>query len=50
MQLMDNELLRLYKEGAISAEAAYMKARNKKDFESLVSDASGGEAVADLKE
>ena len=50
MQLMDNELLRLYKQGAIAAETAYMKARNKKDFETLISDGTGGAAVADLKE
>jgi twitching motility protein PilT len=36
MQAMDTELLRLYKDGSISADTAYMKARNKKDFESLV--------------
>jgi twitching motility protein PilT len=38
MQLMDTELMRLHKEGVISAEEAYLKAANKKDFESLVGD------------
>jgi twitching motility protein PilT len=36
MQLMDNELMRLYKQKLISAEDAYMKAVNKKEFESVV--------------
>ncbi len=35
MQLMDAELLRLFKEGQVSAEEVYMKAANKKDFENL---------------
>jgi twitching motility protein PilT len=35
MQLMDHELMRLFKEGLVSAEEVYMKAANKKDFESL---------------
>jgi twitching motility protein PilT len=38
MQLMDNELMRLYKQGLISGEEAYMKAVNKKEFESVVSE------------
>ncbi len=50
MQLMDNELLRLYQDGAIGSETAYLKARNKKDFETLIAEGTGGEAVADLKE
>jgi twitching motility protein PilT len=33
MQLMDQDLMRLYKEGKISAEDAYVKATSKKDFE-----------------
>lgn len=33
MQLMDADLMRLYQEGAISAEDAYVRAVNKKDFE-----------------
>jgi len=36
MQLMDQDLMRLYKEGRISAEDAYMKAISKKDFEALL--------------
>jgi twitching motility protein PilT len=36
MQSMDLELLRLYKEGVVSADEAYMKANNKKDFEGLI--------------
>jgi len=35
MQLMDSELMRLFKEGLVSAEEVYMKAANKKDFEIL---------------
>ncbi len=42
MQLMDGELMRLHKEGVISAEDAYLKAANKKDFEAL----SGEQAQA----
>ena len=36
MQLMDNDLMRLMKEGKISAEDAYVKAVSKKDFEPFV--------------
>jgi twitching motility protein PilT len=36
MQLMDQDLMRLYKEGKISAEDAYVKAASKKDFESFL--------------
>lgn len=36
MQLMDTDLMRLFKEGRITAEDAYVRARNKKDFEELV--------------
>ena len=35
MQLMDTELMRLFKEGLVSAEEVYMKSTNKKDFENL---------------
>jgi twitching motility protein PilT len=35
MQLMDSELMRLFKEGLVSAEEVYMKSANKKDFENL---------------
>ena len=40
MQLMDGELMRLHKEGVISAEEAYLKAANKKDFEALFDEAA----------
>src|SRR5205807_4020088 len=36
MQLMDTDLMRLFKEGKITAEDAYVKAVSKKDFEPLV--------------
>ena len=35
MQSMDVELMRLYQDGIVSKEEAYMKANNKADFESL---------------
>ena len=35
MQAMDSDLMRLFSQGKISAEDAYMRARNKKDFEGL---------------
>jgi twitching motility protein PilT len=35
MQSMDGELMRLYNDGIVSKEEAYMKANNKADFESL---------------
>ena len=35
MQLMDMELMRLFKEGLVSAEEVYMKSTNKADFETL---------------
>ena len=37
MKTMDNDLMRLHKEGRISAIEAYMKATNKQDFEKLLS-------------
>ncbi|MBN2369340.1 MAG: PilT/PilU family type 4a pilus ATPase [Vicinamibacteria bacterium] len=36
MRLMDNELLRLARDGVISADDAYARAMNKKDLEALV--------------
>jgi twitching motility protein PilT len=39
MQLMDNRLMQLFRDGVITAEDAYMRANDKKDFEELV----GGE-------
>ena len=38
MLLMDTDLLRLAREGAISVDEAYARAINKKDFEALVTD------------
>ncbi len=35
MQLMDFDLMRLFREGLVSAEEVYMKSANKKDFENL---------------
>jgi twitching motility protein PilT len=39
MQLMDKELMRLARDGVISADEAYARASNKKDFEALVNPA-----------
>ena len=36
MQLMDTDLMRLYKEGKVSAEEVYVKARSKAEFEALL--------------
>jgi len=36
MQQMDQDLMRLYQAGRVSASEVYMKARNKKDFEDLM--------------
>lgn len=44
MQLMDQELMRLYKEGFVSAEDAYLKARNKKDFEAILTPATSSDS------
>ena len=41
MQSMDSDLERLFKEGTISAEEAYMKAANKKNFEWMVEPPKG---------
>ncbi|MCK6507323.1 PilT/PilU family type 4a pilus ATPase [Myxococcota bacterium] len=46
MQTMDSELMRLYREGAITAELAYLKARNKADFEQFLGGASPPAAAA----
>ena len=37
MKTMDNDLMRIFKEGKITAIEAYMKATNKQDFEALLS-------------
>lgn len=42
MQLMDSELMRLFKAGEVSAEEVYMKAANKKDFENLAGTPGAG--------
>ncbi len=46
MQLMDVELTRLYQEGVITAEDAYMKARSKKDFEKMLAESADAASVA----
>jgi len=42
MQLMDTELMRLLKEGKVSAEDAYAKAVSKKDFEPFLGSGTAG--------
>ena len=42
MQSMDTELLRLCRQGAITAEEAYMKANIKSDFEELLEEEKKG--------
>jgi twitching motility protein PilT len=44
MQLMDQDLMRLLKEGKISAEDAYVKATSKKDFEAYLDEEAGTKA------
>ena len=46
MQLMDQDLMRLYKEGKITAEDAYMKAVSKKDFEALLEEQAAAKPAA----
>ena len=41
MQLMDLDLMRLYKEGKIAIEEAYVKARSKKEFEKYMPQSPG---------
>jgi twitching motility protein PilT len=45
MQLMDAELMRLAREGAISIDDAYGRAMNKKDFEALVQEAEARDSA-----
>src|SRR5438874_185456 len=45
MQLMDQDLMRLFKEGRISAEDAYVKATSKKDFQPFVDEEGGPKAA-----
>ena len=46
MQLMDNQLMRLFREGVISAEEAYMRANVKKDFEEIFAEEKKAMAAA----
>src|SRR5262249_51572987 len=48
MQLMDSDLMRLFKEGRVSIEEAYVKARSKRDFEAFMP--GGGTAPASAGE
>ena len=45
MQLMDQDLMRLFKDGRISAEDAYVKASSKKDFEAFLDEEGGAKAA-----
>jgi twitching motility protein PilT len=49
MQSMDSDLERVYKAGLVSAEDAYMKAANKKNFELVISGPDAARIVADAK-
>ena len=49
MQSMDSDLERLYRAGLISAEEAYMKAANKKNFEQVIAGPEGAAILADAK-
>jgi twitching motility protein PilT len=49
MQSMDSDLERVYKAGLVSAEEAYMKAANKKNFELVISGPDAARIVADAK-
>jgi len=49
MQAMDSDLERLYKAGMISAEEAYMKAANKKNFELVIAGPDAAKILADAK-
>jgi twitching motility protein PilT len=47
MQLMDTDLMRLYKEDKVAIEDVYVKARNKRDFEAFMpGDRSAGQSAA----
>jgi twitching motility protein PilT len=46
MQLMDWDILRLLRDGQISAEDAYLRADSKKDFERFLPEAAGTEGKA----
>jgi len=49
MQSMDSDLERLYRAGLISAEEAYMKAANKKNFEQVIAGPEAAAILADAK-
>ena len=49
MQSMDSDLERVYKAGLISAEDAYMKSSNKKNFELVISGPDAARILADAK-
>jgi len=49
MQSMDSDLERLYRNGVVSAEDAYMKAANKKSFEIVIAGPDGDKVLAEAK-
>jgi twitching motility protein PilT len=49
MQSMDSDLERVYRAGLVSAEEAYMKAANKKNFEIVIAGPDGAKVLADAK-
>jgi len=46
MQLMDSDLMRLFKEGKVSIEEAYVKARSKREFEAFMPGGSPAASAA----
>jgi len=42
MRSMDHELARLFRQGVISSDIAYMRAMNKKDMEAVIDEVEGG--------
>jgi len=49
MQSMDSDLERVYKAGLVTAEDAYMKAANKKNFEIVIAGPDAAKLLADAK-
>ena len=49
MQSMDGDLERLFRAGVVSADEAYLKAANKKNFEMVVAGPEAGKAQAEAK-
>jgi twitching motility protein PilT len=49
MQSMDSDLERVYKAGLVTAEDAYMKAANKKNFELVIAGPDAARMLADAK-